>query len=103
METKIVQYHGAIIHREIRMLIKSLLIERDGENCHKCMTKKANEIHHLRYTEYPTLDDIVMLCHDCHIDITVEGRGFKRRKGMTKAQARAAQRREAKKRLGDTC
>ena len=96
MDTKTVNYHGSIIDTKLRPIIKAIIIERDGSMCHKCLILPASEIHHLRYTEHPTVKDLVMLCHDCHIDITVEARGYKRRKGMTPTQARAAQRKEAR-------
>jgi AraC-like DNA-binding protein len=71
-------------------------MRRDGEGCAKCGSKKSLEFHHVRYQEFPTLDDLVLWCHECHMSETLEARGFKRRAGMSKAQIRKAQRDEKK-------
>jgi len=92
MDTKIVKYHNKLLTTEIKSIIKTLSVERDGKLCHRCHKENAKEIHHLKYTEYPVLNDLVMLCHNCHIDITVENRGHKRRKGLNSAEIRRLQR-----------
>lgn len=42
---------------------------RSGGICERCSKRRVTEVHHLRYGNDVTADDIVAVCHQCHCEL----------------------------------
>lgn len=52
-------------------VLRNKVLERDGELCQACLTRKATQVHHLTYDLYNKLGssaafECVAICHLCH-------------------------------------
>ncbi|SMB96314.1 Resolvase, N terminal domain [Thermanaeromonas toyohensis ToBE] len=57
---------------------RKAVIEHYGYQCVLCGEKKGLEVHHLHYETLgcECVDDVVVLCRDCHVRVHSEGIGF---------------------------
>ena len=62
--------------------VRGLLMYQRGGKCEICKSPKRLEAHHLRYInlrrELSNLQDLQLLCHDCHVKLTLDSRKKKK-------------------------
>lgn len=59
--------------QDLRPYLLPILKEKFGDKCINCGTwHRSYNIHHLRYGDRITIDDLELLCADCHRLKTIE-------------------------------
>ena len=64
-------YAEYLRHPTFRAIRKQAMDMADW-TCQRCKSKRASEVHHLRYPKWGTFDvieNLLPVCHRCHCDI----------------------------------
>ena len=69
------------LHSPAWKAIRAQVLERDGNACTRCHSTKRLECHHIHYQRFghELLEDLLTLCHDCHMAVEAELRPWNRR------------------------
>lgn len=66
----ILKFYDNYVSSQYWKLVRDLVRHRDKHQCVQCSGKEKLVVHHKTYTnftnEYNNLDDLVLLCKDCH-------------------------------------
>ena len=68
------QTYSAYLHSRQWHVLRKKVLERDGDICQACLTRKATQVHHLSYDLFTKIGssaafECVAICYQCHVKI----------------------------------